>query len=284
MIEVVLKLAPVLLGLVMLGMGLGMVPDDFRRVVRQPAAIGVGLLGQVLCLPAIAWALVFLIPVEPAVAVGVLILAASPGGPGSNLITLLAKGDAALSVSLTAVSSLLGMLTVPLATALATRTFLGEAEQLAPGSLAKIAIGVCVLTVVPVAIGMAIRARRPQLAERAMRPVRLGAFGVLLLFIAGVAVEQGHRLPELLAQAGAIDVALIVSCMGVGGLLATLAGLDVPQRRAIVIEVGIQNGALALVCTELLGDTTMAVPVLVYSPVMLTAAFVSIAWASWRSR
>ena len=281
MIAVVLKLAPVLLALVMLGMGLGLEPDDFKRVLQSPKAAAVGLFAQVIGLPAIAWILVLLLPLEPEIAVGVVILAAAPGGPGSNLITLLAKGDAALSVSLTAVNSVLGMITVPLATGLGTAVFLGASQQLAPSGLAGIAIGVCVLTLVPVGVGMGVRRWRPALADRGAKPVRIGAMLVLLLLIAGVVIEQGHRLPELLAQAGLVDVLLCVCSMSLAGGLAYAARLDVPQRRTILIEVGVQNGALALLVTqEMLQNTTMTVPVLLYSPVMLTAAFVMIAWGN----
>lgn len=281
MIAVVLKLAPLLLALIMLGMGMGLEPADFKRVLQAPRAAAVGLFGQVICLPAIAWLLVLVLPLEPEIAVGVVILAAAPGGPGSNLVALLAKGDAALSVSLTAVNSLLGLVTVPLATALATRTFLGASQQLAPAGLAGIAVGVCLLTLVPVGIGMALRRWRPWLADSAAKPVRIGAVLVLLLLVAGVVAEQGHRLPELLAQAGVVDVALCAIAMGVGGALAYVAGLSVAQRRTVVIEVGVQNGALALLVTQqMLQNTTMTVPVLLYSPVMLTASFLMIAWGN----
>ncbi|MEZ4316344.1 MAG: bile acid:sodium symporter [Myxococcota bacterium] len=271
-IALVLKVAPVLLALMMLGMGMGLVPDDFRRVLAQPRAAAAGLFGQMVLLPALGFALAALFPLSPEIAAGVAILAISPGGPGSNLVALLAKADAALSVSLTAVNSLLAIVTVPLLTAVVTTVFLGESHTPPPSALAKIGVGVCVLTLVPVALGMAVRRWRPTWADRADRPVRLGSFLLLLLLVIGVAIEEGDHLVGHLQQAGPVDVVLCAGAMAVGFGMARLAGLPQAQQRTLLIEVGVQNGALALLVTELLGNTAMAVPVLVYSPVMLTAS------------
>ena len=283
-ISAVLKLAPILLALMMLGMGMGLVPADFARLVRVKRPALTGLFGQMVVLPGLGFGLAALAPVSPEVACGLSILASAPGGPGSNLVALLAGADVALSVSLTAVNSVLAVLTVPVLVGAATRWFLGEAQVPSVGSLAGLGGGVFVLTTVPVAIGMAVKHWRPTWAARADRPVRVGSFLLLLLLIVGVAIEESDRLPTLLAQAGAVDVALCALGMAAGFGLARLAGLPGPQQRTLVIEVGVQNGALtvgdfvmvnalALLVTDVLGSTALAVPVLVYSPVMLGASF-----------
>ncbi len=271
-ISAVLKLAPVLLALMMLGMGMGLVPDDFSRLFRVKRPALTGLLGQMVVLPLLGFGLAFVAPVSPEVACGVAILASAPGGPGSNLVALLSGADVALSVTLTAVNSLLAVVTVPLLVAGATQLFLGDAQVPAPTKLAVLGVGVFALTVIPVSMGMAVKHWRPEWAKRADRPVRAGSFLLLLLLIVGVALKEWDRLPTLLAQAGAIDVVLCGLGMAAGYGLAVLAGLPGPQRRTLLIEVGVQNGALALLVTDVLGSTALAVPVLVYSPVMLGAS------------
>jgi BASS family bile acid:Na+ symporter len=273
-IAVVLKLAPALLALMMLGMGMGLVPADFSRLLHAKRPVLTGLFGQMVALPLLGFGIASLAPVGPEVACGLAILSAAPGGPGSNLVALLSRADVALSVSLTAANSLLAVLTVPVLVGLATRLFLGEAHVPPPTSLAGLGIGVFLLTVLPVSAGMAVKHWRPSWAARADRPVRVGSLLLLLLLVVGVAIEEWEQLPTLLAQAGLVDVVLCGLGMATGYGLAVLAGLDGPQRRTLLIEVGVQNGALALLVTDVLGRTALAVPVLVYSPVMLGASLV----------
>lgn len=275
---------PLILGLMMLGMGMSMVKDDFRRVLQEPQAVAIGMVGQLLILPAIAFLICSLGSARPEICVGIMIVAACPGGPGSNLVAHLCGGDTALSVSLTAVSSLVTCLTIPIVTQVATTHFLGEQSQLDSAMLVEMGIKVCVLTLPPVFIGMWVRTKNPQLAAMAEKPVKISAVIFLVLLVVGIAFKERANLLTLLQQAGLMGAMLCASAMTIGYSLARGFRLSQTQSLSIMIEVGLQNAALAfLICTTMLDNTAMAIPAAVYSPVMLTTSGILIAWFNRRS-
>lgn len=257
-------LLPLALAVIMLGMGLGLVPEDFWRIGRKPKAILVGLVSQMVVLPLIGALIVGVVPMPPVIAVGLLVVALCPGGPSSNLITYLARGDVALSVSLTALSSLLTVVTIPLLANLALRWLLGtEAEIRLPVGATMLQI--LLITLVPTAVGMALRQRWPATALRLERQVSRLAVGLLALIILVLLVREGDKLPAFLWKAG-LGVVLLNGLGTLAGALAGRgAGLPRPQQIAIAVEVGIQNCTLAIAITAgLLRQPEMAVPAALY--------------------
>jgi BASS family bile acid:Na+ symporter len=264
---------PVALFAVLFGMGLSLVPADFRRVVLHPKAKIVGLGCQLLLLPAVAFALALLFRLPGELAVGLMVLAACPGGATSNVITHLSKGDTALSVTLTAVSSVVCVFTIPWIVALSMDWFLGAgADVRLPfwKTLGQLAL----VTILPILCGMAVRHARPALARRLERPANIFSLVFLALIIAA-AVSREKDLAHQFALAGPATITLNIVMMLLGFAAGRLAGLPRPQRITLAIETGIQNGTLALAITlGLLESTRLAMPSVVYSLFMfLTGAF-----------
>ena len=266
-------LLPLALAIVMLGMGLSLVPEDFKRITRDPKAVVVGTVCQVLLLPLIGALITLVVPMQPEIAVGLLVLAVCPGGPSSNLITYLAKGDVALSVTLTAVSSIVTVFTIPLFTNLALQHFLGESAAIAL-PIGTTTLQIFLITLLPTAIGMTIRYQFPGTARRLEKQMSRLAAGLLALVIVLLLVKEGSKLPGFLVQVG-VGVFLL-------NLVATLAGflagkvfrLPLAQQICIAIEVGIQNGTLAIAITAgLLNNPDMAVPAAIYSLLMYITGF-----------
>ncbi|MFN9622605.1 MAG: bile acid:sodium symporter family protein [Cyanobacteriota bacterium] len=257
-------LLPLALASIMLGMGLGLVPEDFRRILREPKAITAGLFGQMVALPLIGVLIVWLLPLPPPIAVGLLVVAICPGGPTSNLITYLARGDVALSVSLTALSSLLTVVTIPVLAHLALRLLMGRATEMdlpIGGTMLQILL----ITLVPIAIGMALRQRWPAIALRLEPRVSRLATGLLALIILLLLVREGHRLPEFIWKAGLGVVLLNGLGTLMGFLLGRWGGLPPAQQICLAVEVGIQNCTLAIAITAgFMGQPEMAVPAALY--------------------
>ena len=264
---------PVALFAVLFGMGLSLVPADFRRVLLNPKAKIIGLGCQLLLLPAVAFALALLFRLPGELAVGLMILAACPGGATSNVITHLAKGDTALSVTLTAVSSVVCVFTIPWIVGLSMDWFLGTgADVRLPfwKTLGQLTL----VTILPIVCGMAVRHARPALACRLERPASIFSLVFLALIIVA-AVAREKDLAHQFAVAGPAAVTLNLVMMLLGFAAGWLAGLPRPQRVTIAIETGIQNGTLALGITlGLLESARLAMPSVVYSLFMfLSGAF-----------
>ena len=173
---------PLSLGIIMLGMGLSLVPADFKRVVKYPKAATLGLFNQIVLLPIVGFALLLLMPMRtPELAVGIMILAASPGGPTSNLISHISKGDTALSITLTAISSIIVVITIPIIVNFSMKFFL-QAGDYVPLPIFDTIVKVLIITIIPVTIGMLIRSKTPQFAAKMDRPVKIMS-GVLLIVI-----------------------------------------------------------------------------------------------------
>ncbi len=266
-------LLPLALAIVMLGMGLSLLPEDFKRITRYPKAVAVGTVCQILLLPLIGALIALVVPMQPEIAVGLIVLAVCPGGPSSNLVTYLAKGDVALSVTLTAVSSIITVFTIPLFTNLALQYFLGKSAVIAL-PIGSTMLQIFLITLLPTAIGMAIRHRFPNTARRLEKQMSRLAIGLLALIIVLLLIREGSKLPGFLVQVGIGVVLLNLLAMLAGFLAGKLFRLPLAQQICIAIEVGIQNGTLAIAITAgLLNNPDMAVPAAVYSLLMYVTGF-----------
>ena len=264
-------LLPIALGIVMLGLGLSLTVADFARVVRYPRAVLIGLFTQTVLLVGAAYAIARLFALPPELAVGMMLLAASPGGATANIYSHLAHGDVALNITLTAVNSLLALLTLPLIVDAALAHFLGQ-DQYVPPPTRKV-IEVAAIIVLPVLIGMALRAGLPKVAAALEKPIRLFAVLVLVAVIGAAIVAEWERLPGFIAAVGAACLAFNLLSMAVGYGLPRL--LDLPRGQAIAIsmEIGIHNGTLAIfIALTVLQNATMSVPAAVYSIIMFVTA------------
>ncbi|MGG6297626.1 bile acid:sodium symporter family protein [Leptolyngbya sp. AN02str] len=271
-------LLPLALAIVMLGMGLSLVPEDFKRVTRYPKAVAVGTVCQLLLLPLIGTLIALVVPMQPEIAVGLVVLAVCPGGPSSNLVTYLARGDVALSVTLTAVSSLVTVLTIPVVTNLALQYFVGESAAIAL-PIGSTMLQIFLITLLPIAIGMAIRYQFPDTARRLEKQMSYLAAGLLALIIVLLLIREGSKLPGFLVQVGIGVVLLNVFATLTGFLAARIFRLSLAQQICIAIEVGLQNGTLAIAITAgLLNNPDMAVPAAVYSLLMYVTGFGAIVY------
>ena len=254
--------------LIMFGMGLSLVKDDFVRLLQHPKAILVGLVNQIVLLPIIAYVLIVLFNVETDIAIGIMILAACPGGPTSNLITHLAKGDAGLSISLTTVNSIITIFTIPFVVDFALSQFLDANETVQINKL-KTVIQIFAIVIIPVSIGMAISRAKPGLAEKMNKPVKIASAAVLFLVIIGLVLNKKEDLIPYLQQAGLTTLALNISTILIGFITAKLAKLNTVQSLTISIESGIQNGTMAIaIASGILMNDNYAIAPAVYSLIM----------------
>lgn len=270
-------LLPLALAVIMFGLGLGLSPGDFARIARYPRAVLVGLLLQTGVLPWAAFALALVLRLPPELAVGLMLLAASPGGATANIYSHLARGDVALNITLTAVNSLLCLLTLPVILDLSLAHFLG-AGQYVPPPFSKI-VEVAGVIVAPVSLGMALRGAAPAFAARMERPVRLLSVVVLALLVVGAVAQAWSTLLAHLAAVGLACLAFNLVSMGTG--YAAPLALRLPRRQAIAIamEIGIHNGTLAIyVALNVLASPAMAIPAAIYSLVMFVTAALFALW------
>ena len=268
--------------IIMLGMGLSLTVADFKRVFYTPKAILIGLLNQLVLLPLVGFLLIYLFPLQPEIAIGIIILAACPGGPTSNLITHLAKADTALSVSLTAVSSFVTLLSIPFIINLGLKTVLGQ-ETIIQLNVLQTILQVFVIVILPVTIGMWIKAKKNAFALRMEYPVRIASGIVFVLVLAGIIIKERTHLADYFQQAGYIALLLNVITMALGLLIARVFQLNFKEGISISIESGIQNGTLAItIATVLLANTSYAIAAAVYSIIMFVTGGVIIFWSIWR--
>ena len=273
MTNVVLPLA---LAFIMLTLGLGLTVGDFARLARQPKDFFVGAVSQIVLLPVVGFILVTVWPVAPEIAIGVMIIAAAPGGVTSNLLTAYGRGDVALSISLTAVISLLSVLTIPFIVVFSYEQFIGEAVG-GNVSVARTAVSVFLIVTVPVLAGLAIRRYAEAFATRVEPAARRVCAGLFVLVLAGAIIQERDNIVDFYAQAGPITLALNVVMLALAWLLASLFGSGVRQRITISIECGLQNGTLAIaVATLLFGGGAAVIPAATYSLTMFATALVLI--------
>lgn len=261
---------PIALAIIMFGLGLDLTLADFRRIGRHPKAVAIALVCQVVVLPAICFGLVLAFDLDPLLAIGMLLLAASPGGTTANLFSHLFRGDVALNISLTAINSILALFTLPLITNAAIDHFdQGDSVSLPFGEVVQ----VFAIVLVPVAIGMAVRASRPAFAERMDRPVRIGSAVILALLVLGILVDQRDNVTDYLAEVGLVAALFCAISLVLGYVVPRALGVRDDQAIASSMEIGVHNGTLAIfVAVEVLDSTEVSVPAAVYSIVMFVLA------------
>jgi BASS family bile acid:Na+ symporter len=258
---------PLALILIMTGMGMTLTPADFKRVIQKPLATFLGLTNQLILLPLMAFGLCIVFGLRGELAVGLLLIASCPGGATSNLISHLSKGDTALSVSLTALSSLITTLTIPLYVGFALSYF-QETDSTISLPFLKTFIQLMVVSVIPILLGMFLHAKCPKLTRRLGKPVNIFSIFFLALIVI-VAITKEENLGTQFRMAGPAALSLNLLTMGVGFGLAALVGLELRQRITLSIESGIQNGTLALaIALGILENAHIAMPAVVYSLMM----------------
>ena len=266
-------LLPVALGIIMLGLGLSLTIADFKRVIVYPKAVAIGLGCQMLVLPFVCLGVAHAFSLPPVFAVGLMLLAASPGGATANLFSHLAKGDVALNITLTAVNSVLSLITLPLIVNLSLEHFLGEGKAI-PLQFGKV-ISVVAVVLVPVAIGMIIRSKKPATADGLDKPVRILSGLFLVLVIASAIINEREMLGPAFREVGLACLAFNLASMTVGYVIPRIARVERKQSIAIGMEIGIHNGTLAITIASsphLLNNGAMAIPPAIYSLIMFFTA------------
>ncbi|MEV6277682.1 bile acid:sodium symporter family protein [Nocardia sp. NPDC051832] len=264
---------PLALAVIMFGLGLSLTVDDFRRIASNPRPVAIALACQLVLLPAAAFGLVLLFDLSPLLAVGMMLLAASPGGTTANLFSHLFRGDVALNVSLTAVNSIVAVVTLPLVTNFAIDYFEpgGSAGQV--GLQFGKAAQVFAIVLIPVALGMFTRRRAPGFAERMDRPVRIGSAVTLLLVILGTMLAERENLTGYLVDVGAVTTLFCLISLTAGYFVPRWLGVTDRQAIACSMEIGIHNSTIAMtVAISVLDSTEMAVPAAVYGVLMFPLA------------
>jgi len=263
---------PLSLAFIMFSMGLALTAEDFRRVVVQPKAFAIGALVQVVLLPVIAYIVVLVCPIDPILAIGVMILAACPGGVTSNLLTHLAKGDTALSVTLTAVISVVGVITIPFIVNFALSQFADAAEEVSL-PIADTILGIFLITTVPVAVGMVVKHFASGFAHSFEPRAKIIATMLFIIIVIGAIVSQWENLPRYFKEAGLVTLVLNLIMMAVGFYTARAFVLGRRQGIAISLETGLQNATLAiLIGATLLDDIRLAIPGAIYGLLMFVTA------------
>ena len=263
-------LLPIALAVIMTSLGMSLTLDDFRRVVVYPRGIAIGLANLLVLSPLLAFAVAEIFSLEPALAVGLVLLGASPGGTMANLLTHLARGDTALSISMTGISSVAAVLTVPLFLSLGIDHFGADGfdEDI---QMLGIVVRVLLITVVPLAFGMWLRAKRPERVEELGEPFRRAAFAMFALVVVGVIVAEHDRVFDNLEEVAAAAIALNVVAMSLSYGIARLARLDGRQATAVAMELGIHNTALAIAVGATIA-TVLTIPAAVYASFMFITA------------
>ncbi|MDH6182305.1 BASS family bile acid:Na+ symporter [Microbacteriaceae bacterium SG_E_30_P1] len=265
---------PIALGIIMLGLGLSLTPRDFTRIARHPKAVIIALVCQLVLLPLVAFGLVIVFALPPVLAVGMMLLAASPGGTTANLYSHLFRGDIALNISLTALNSIIAVVTLPVIVNLSIAYF-----QPGDGSVgfqfAK-ALEVFAIVLLPVAIGMLVRWWRPTFAARMDRPVRVASVVILVIVIAGAVVANLQPLLDNIAALAGVTVLFCLLSLTLGFLVPRAFRVSREQAVASSFEIGIHNATLAIVIAQtVLGNFEMSLPGAVYGVLMffIAAAF-----------
>jgi BASS family bile acid:Na+ symporter len=267
---------PLALFVIMLGMGLTLKPNDFRNVILFPKAVGVGLFLKLIFIPALTFGLLFIFPLQPELAVGFVLLAACPGGATTNLITHLSKGDVALSITLTAIASVITVFTIPILVDLGMLHFMGEGQRIELPFFKTIS-QILAITIVPVIVGMIIHSKYPKLSHRAERPVKILSALFLVLIIAAVLIKERANLGEFFAKAGPLSLALNLLGMFFGYLITKAITKNKAQAIAVGVEVGIVNGTLGIaIAAGILQNSVMTIPSAIYSIIMFPAVMLMV--------
>ena len=271
---------PFSLAVIMFGMGLSLRVEDFKRILIYPKAVGIGLLNQLVLLPIIAFGIAKAFSLPPELAVGLMILAVCPGGATSNLITHLAKGDSALSITLTACSSVITVFTIPFLVNFSISYFIpgGEAKQL---EVVGTVVSVLFITLIPVALGMITLVKAPRLAEKWDQPFRKISIVFFVVIVGAAILKERENLVQYFIEAGPAALALNLSTLALSFAMAKWTGLPFRQGLTIAIESGIQNGTLGItIAATLLVNSVMSIPSAIYSLLMFGTAALVILWGN----
>ena len=263
---------PICLFLIMMGMGLTLVTNDFKRVLKYPKAVGIGLTNQLILLPIIGFALANIMPLRPEYAVGVMLLVLCPGGTTSNLFTYLAKGDVALSVTMTAIASVITVFTIPIVLSFSLIYFMGSGSEFEL-PVVKTMLTLVVLTIVPISVGMLIKRYAPTVADRSK--VYVSRFGVIFLtfLVLFLGYVQRDIIVDAFIATGPVSVLLNLSTMALGYYSSKWFGLNWAQRTSVTLEVGLQNSTLSIfMALTLLSNYDMSMMPAIYTLVMFLSA------------
>ena len=273
-IELISKVfLPLSLAIIMLGMGMTLIITDFTRIIKYPKAILIGLTNQLIFLPIIGFSLAIAFNLNPTMAVGLMILASCPGGPTSNLITQVCKGNIALSVTLTAIASIVSILTIPFILSYALEYFGSNTDVTIKLPIIDTILQIMVITVIPISIGMFIRKHKTSFAKRMEKPMRTASTIIFILVFIAVLAANADKLIAGMKEAGFVTLALNIATMGLGYLTARLFKLNLKNTISVTIESGIQNGTLALViATSILNNVEMGIPIGAYAIWMFLTA------------
>ena len=257
---------PLSLAIIMLGMGMTLIPADFTRIVKYPKAILIGLTNQLIFLPIIGFLLAIFFNLNPVMAVGLMILAVCPGGPTSNLITQVCKGNIALSVTLTAIASIISILTIPFILSYALEYFGSDTDVTIKLPVIDTILQIMVITVIPISIGMIIRKQKPNFAKQMEKPMRKASTVIFILVFMAVLAANANKIIDGMKASGLVTLILNIATMGTGYLTAKVFKLNLKNVISITIESGIQNGTLAFViATSILNNVEMGIPAGVYA-------------------
>ena len=272
--DIVTKIAPLALALIMLGLGLGLTVNDFKRVLQDPKIFFVGIFSQIVLLPIIAYILLLVIKVPTAIALGVMIIAAAPGGVTSNVMTKFARGDVALSISLTAVCSLISIISVPLIV-FSSAKLIGVSNISEEITMTGIALKMAGVVTLPVFIGMIIRKFNENFISNNIKFIERTTGFLFLIVFAAIWIEERNNILSYLSQAGVIVLTLNIVMMIFAYYLAKVFSSNIEQRRCIAIECGLQNGTLAVfVATQIFNDIIYVIPTAAYALIMYITAFI----------
>tara|TARA_B100000945_G_scaffold56185_1_gene41377 strand:- start:2048 stop:2896 length:849 start_codon:yes stop_codon:yes gene_type:complete len=272
--EIVIKIAPISLALIMLALGMGLTIQDFTRVIKQPRDFIVGLVCQLVFLPIIALALVFMLDVPVELAVGLMIIAAAPGGVTSNILTKFANGDVALSISLTAVISLLSIITVPFII-FKSIDFLNASANTNEISMVGISTKMFLVVTLPVILGMIIRSFANNFISSNEKIIQTISLILFLIVLFGAIIQERSNIIPYLMKAGTITFLLNTVMMLVGFYVGKFFATGIKQRKCISLECGLQNGTLAIfVATQIFNDVTYIIPAAIYSLIMFATSLI----------
>lgn len=266
---------PLALAFIMFTLGLGLTFSDFARVAKMPKNFLIGLISQLIFLPLVALIIVFIWPLQPELAIGLMLIAAAPGGVTSNILTSFAKGDVALSISLTAVMSLLSVISVPIVLGLSIGLI--SNDSLGSISLTGIAISMFLIVTLPVLLGMIFRASLSYLTKKIEKGAKILSIALFVLVLIGAILAERQNLVEYFAQTGLVVLILNILMMAIAYYWAKLFSTGKSQLKAISIECGLQNGTLAIfVGTSVFGGGLYIVPAATYSVIMYLTSLIFI--------
>lgn len=259
-------LLPISLAIIMFGMGMTLTVSDFTRILKYPKAVFIGLTNQLIFLPIIGFSLAVAFDLDPIMAVGLMTLAVAPGGPTSNLITQVCRGNIALSVTLTAIASCLSILTIPFILSSALDYFGAGTGTVIQLPVLDTILQIMVITIIPISIGMYVRKRKTAFADRMENPMRRASTIIFILVFIAVIAANKDLLSDAIQRVGPVTLALNLVTMGTGYLTARIFNLTFADSISVTIESGIQNGTLAFVIvTTILQNVEMGIPIGMYS-------------------